>query len=85
MENKKNLKKSAEFNGISGPLVCIVMDGIGLANDNEGNAFANALPSPSGAIPIPSMTIHTKGPLIPLNSADFFKFFVFFIIFITLL
>lgn len=41
MEERK-LKKSANFNGISGPLVCIVMDGIGLADDNGGNAVAKA-------------------------------------------
>jgi 2,3-bisphosphoglycerate-independent phosphoglycerate mutase len=39
---KRTLKKSAKFNGIGGPLVCIVMDGIGLAPDGDGNAVAKA-------------------------------------------
>ena len=41
MEERK-LKKSVKFNGISGPLVCIVMDGIGIADDNGGNAVSMA-------------------------------------------
>ena len=42
MKSSRNLKKSEEFNGIGGPLVCIIMDGIGLAPDGEGNAVAKA-------------------------------------------
>jgi len=37
MELKK-LKKSDKFGGVNGPLVCIVMDGIGFAGENSGNA-----------------------------------------------
>ncbi|MCL1858716.1 MAG: 2,3-bisphosphoglycerate-independent phosphoglycerate mutase [Oscillospiraceae bacterium] len=33
-----NLKKSGKFAGIDGPLVCVVMDGIGIAGENAGNA-----------------------------------------------
>jgi len=33
-----NLKRSEKFNGITGPLVCIVMDGVGIAGENSGNA-----------------------------------------------
>ena len=36
------MKKSTEFNGIGGPLVCVVMDGIGIAPDSGGNAVARA-------------------------------------------
>ncbi len=32
------LKKSTKFDGVKGPLVTIVMDGIGIASENEGNA-----------------------------------------------
>jgi len=36
------LKKSGKFAGVSGPLVCVVMDGIGLAPVGPGNAVALA-------------------------------------------
>jgi len=40
---KKNmLKKSSKFNGVQGPLVVIVMDGVGLSDNREGNAVALA-------------------------------------------
>ena len=32
------LKKSTSFKGVEGPLVTIVMDGVGIAPENEGNA-----------------------------------------------
>jgi len=35
---KRTLEKSTKFDGIKGPLVCIVMDGIGIAGENSGNA-----------------------------------------------
>jgi len=35
---KRTLKKSGKFGGIKGPLVCIVMDGIGIGKENTGNA-----------------------------------------------
>ena len=37
-----NLKKSEKFEGVRGPLLTIVMDGVGLAPDNDGNAVARA-------------------------------------------
>ena len=37
MENK-NLKKSEKFAGCAGPLVCIVMDGVGIGEEGPGNA-----------------------------------------------
>ena len=40
MEHK--LIKSKKFDGVKGPLLTIVMDGVGIAPDNEGNAFAKA-------------------------------------------
>ena len=35
---KRILKKSGKFGGIAGPLVCIVMDGVGIAGESAGNA-----------------------------------------------
>ncbi len=37
-----NLKKSTKFNGVEGPLLTIVMDGVGIAPDNGANAVAAA-------------------------------------------
>ena len=37
-----NLKKSSKFNGVEGPLLTIVMDGVGIAADNGANAIAAA-------------------------------------------
>ena len=39
---KKQLEKLPKFNGVKGPVVTIVMDGIGLAAANDGNAVARA-------------------------------------------
>lgn len=38
----KTLKKSSQFSGVKGPLLTIVMDGVGLAPDNGANAVAAA-------------------------------------------
>ena len=37
-----NLKKSEKFEGVKGPLLTIVMDGVGIAKDNAANAVAKA-------------------------------------------
>ena len=37
------LKKSTKFEGVKGPLLTIVMDGVGIAPDNGANAVAAAL------------------------------------------
>ena len=37
-----SLKKSEKFAGVKGPLVTIVMDGIGFGTDGEENAVKNA-------------------------------------------
>ena len=37
-----NLKKSEKFSGVKGPLLTIVMDGVGIAPDNGANAVAAA-------------------------------------------
>ena len=37
-----SLKKSSKFEGVKGPLLTIVMDGVGLAPDNGANAVATA-------------------------------------------
>ena len=37
-----SLKKSDKFNGVKGPLLTIVMDGVGIAPDNGANAVAKA-------------------------------------------
>ena len=39
----KILKKSAKFEGVKGPVVTIVMDGVGIAPESEGNAVARAM------------------------------------------
>lgn len=39
---EKKLKKLTNFSGVKGPVVTIVMDGIGLAPENAGNAVARA-------------------------------------------
>lgn len=39
---KLSLKKSSEFTGVNGPVVTIVMDGVGLAPDNCANAVSAA-------------------------------------------
>ena len=36
------LKKSEKFEGAKGPVLTIVMDGVGIAPNNDGNAFAKA-------------------------------------------
>ena len=36
------LKKSSSFEGVKGPLLTIVMDGVGIAKDNGANAVAAA-------------------------------------------
>ena len=36
------LKKSPLFEGVEGPVVTIVMDGVGLAADTDANAVAKA-------------------------------------------
>ena len=37
-----SLKKSEKFEGVKGPLLTIVMDGVGIAPDNGANAVATA-------------------------------------------
>ena len=39
---ERKLTKSNKFDGINGPLVCIVMDGIGIAEAGDGNAVSRA-------------------------------------------
>ncbi len=36
------LKKNNQFEGVKGPILTIVMDGVGIAADTEGNAFSKA-------------------------------------------
>ncbi len=42
MENKMNVKKNQSFEGVCGPVLTVVMDGVGLAPDEEYNAVASA-------------------------------------------
>ena len=37
-----HLEKSSKFQGVEGPLLTIVMDGVGIAPDNGANAVAAA-------------------------------------------
>lgn len=42
MNQKKQLKKITGFSGVKGPVVTIVMDGVGIAKHNDGNAVWKA-------------------------------------------
>ena len=63
MELKKRvLKKSGSFCGIGGPLVCVVMDGVGIAEKNSGNAVTLAntptLDDLCGTYPVKKLKAH---------------------------
>ena len=68
----RNLKKSEKFGGIGGPLVCVVMDGIGIAGENQGNAvwLANTptLDTLKSSYPVRKLKAH--GTAVGLPSDD---------------
>ena len=72
-ENEKRiLKKSNKFNGINGPLVCIVMDGVGIAEKNSGNAvcLANTPTLDKLNINYPSRKLKAHGTAVGLPSDE---------------
>ena len=55
------LEKSKKFSGVKGPLLTIVMDGVGLAPDNGANAVAAAQATgalPEGDLPVFAVEVH---------------------------
>ena len=66
------LKKSAKFEGVKGPLVTIVMDGVGIAPDNGANAIAAAHTPTLDMLmaKYPTVAIRAHGPAVGLPSDD---------------
>ncbi len=66
------LKKSAKFAGIEGPLVTIIMDGVGIAPDNGGNAVAKAYTPTLDRLmaEYPTVNIRAHGTAVGLPSDD---------------
>lgn len=66
------LKKSEKFNGVQGPLVVIVMDGVGLSDNKEGNAVALANKPNLDMLMAnyPNTAIKTHGVAVGLPSDD---------------
>ena len=67
-----NLKKSAKFSGVKGPLLTIVMDGVGIAPDNGANAVAAANTPTLDRImkEYPTLAIKAHGTAVGLPSDD---------------
>ena len=66
------LKKSAKFEGVKGPLVTIVMDGVGIAPDNGANAIAAAHTPTLDMLmaKYPTVAIRAHGTAVGLPSDD---------------
>jgi len=66
------LKKSTKFTGVKGPLLTIVMDGVGLAPDNGANAVATANTPTLDRImrDYPTLAIKAHGTAVGLPSDD---------------
>ena len=66
------LKKSTKFEGVKGPLLTIVMDGVGIAPDNGANAVAAALTPNLDRImkSYPTLAIKAHGTAVGLPSDD---------------
>ena len=66
------LKKSAKFEGVKGPLLTIVMDGVGLAKDNGANAVATAYTPTLDRImkEYPTLAIKAHGTAVGLPGDD---------------
>lgn len=69
---KNQLYKSKKFNGPEGPVVTIVMDGIGIAPDNEGNAveLANTPTLDMLFSKYPTLKLKAHGTAVGLPSDD---------------
>ncbi len=67
-----NLKKSTKFGGVEGPLLTIVMDGVGIAPDNGANAVAAAHTPTLDRImkDYPTIAIKAHGTAVGLPSDD---------------
>ena len=66
------LKKSSKFEGVKGPLLTIVMDGVGIAKDNGANAVAAANTPTLDRImkDYPTLAIKAHGTAVGLPSDD---------------
>ena len=66
------LKKSAKFDGVKGPVVTIVMDGVGLAPDTISNAVAGAYTPNLDSIMAnyPTVSLKAHGTAVGLPSDD---------------
>ena len=66
------LNKSTKFEGVKGPLLTIVMDGVGIAPDNGANAVATALTPNLDRIMknYPTLAIKAHGTAVGLPSDD---------------
>jgi len=66
------LNRSAKFNGIEGPLLTIVMDGVGIAPDNGANAIAAAHTPTLDMLmsKYPTVAIRAHGTAVGLPSDD---------------
>ena len=66
------LKKSSKFEGVKGPLLTIVMDGVGLAKDNGANAVATAYTPTLDRImkEYPTLAIKAHGTAVGLPGDD---------------
>ena len=69
---ERTLKKSEKFAGIGGPLVCVVMDGVGIAEEGPGNAvrLANTPTLDRLAASHPSMRLRAHGTSVGLPSDE---------------
>ncbi len=67
-----NLKKSTKFSGVEGPLLTIVMDGVGIAPDNGANAVAAAHTPTLDRLmkDYPTIAIKAHGTAVGLPSDD---------------
>ncbi len=72
MTNMAKLKKSDHFSGVKGPVITIVMDGVGLAPANEGNAIAAASTPTLDMLmsQFPWVTLKAHGTAVGLPSDD---------------
>ena len=68
----KTLKKLQGFNGVTGPVVTIVMDGVGLAPDTAGNAVATAYTPVLDMLmsKYPTVSLKAHGTAVGLPSDD---------------
>ncbi len=68
----KILKKSEKFKGAQGPVLTIVMDGVGIAPDTDGNAFAKAYTPTLDRLMknYPTLVLKAHGSAVGLPSDD---------------